>query len=91
MMVKLSNDSDIDAAFIAKKCQGLTDDHQPVDVASRTTRMREREEQFFGDIILSYSPGCNARVSGKEIKQLVRILEDALHLKTNGFIFADPA
>ncbi|CAH10794.1 Serine/threonine-protein phosphatase 4 regulatory subunit 1 [Caenorhabditis elegans] len=72
MMVKLSNDSDIDAAFIAKKCQGLTDDHQPVDVASRTTRMREREEQFFGDIILSYSPGCNARVSGKEIKQLIR-------------------
>lgn len=72
MMVKLSNDSDIDAAYIAKKCQGLTDEQQPVDVEARTNRMREREELFFGDVILTDSKGSVVRMAGKELKQIVR-------------------
>uniref|UniRef100_A0A1I7UJG1 HEAT repeat-containing protein n=1 Tax=Caenorhabditis tropicalis TaxID=1561998 RepID=A0A1I7UJG1_9PELO len=72
MMVRLSNDSDIDAAYLAKKCQGLTDDQQPVDVEARRMRMREREELFFGDLILTDSSGCLVRVVGKEITQVIK-------------------
>ncbi|EGT36579.1 hypothetical protein CAEBREN_25055 [Caenorhabditis brenneri] len=72
MMVKLANDSDVDAAYLAKKCQGLTDDQQPVDVEARTARMREREELYFGDVIITDSAGCLVRMVGKDVKQVIR-------------------
>ncbi|CAI2309582.1 unnamed protein product [Caenorhabditis sp. 36 PRJEB53466] len=72
MMSTLSKDLDIDAAYFAKKCQGLANDSQPVDLKSRTQRMREREQSFFGDVILTDTTGSIVRVVDKEVKQVIK-------------------
>ncbi|UMM10689.1 hypothetical protein L5515_000346 [Caenorhabditis briggsae] len=72
MMVKLTTDSDIDAAFLAKKCQGLTDDQQPVDVEARTNRMREREQAQFQNVVMHDEKGNLVRCVGKTVIAMIK-------------------
>ncbi|PIC53714.1 hypothetical protein B9Z55_000033 [Caenorhabditis nigoni] len=72
MMVKLTTDSDIDAAFLAKKCQGLTDDQQPVDVEARTNRMREREQAQFQNVVMHDEKGNLVRCVGKTVIAVIK-------------------
>ncbi|CAB3407584.1 unnamed protein product [Caenorhabditis bovis] len=64
ILEQLVDDDDIDVSFAARTFSGMTSAESPIDIGPRTTKMREREEKFFGDLVVTYEGGGVKRIFG---------------------------